>query len=78
MRIGTLKYLEIKIEEWQSRANWGQVGSNGAKKGQKVAYGAKRGQMGSYGADFLHDEIKKSCLATHALRQKFAKLWGFC
>ena len=30
-RIGTLKYLEIKVEEWPSRAKWGQLGPNGAK-----------------------------------------------
>ena len=24
-------YLEIKIEEWPSRAKWGQAGSNGSK-----------------------------------------------
>ena len=30
-RIGTLKYLEIKIEEWPNRAKWGQSGPNGAK-----------------------------------------------
>ena len=29
-RIGTLKYLEIKIEEGPSRAKWGQMGPNGA------------------------------------------------
>ena len=25
------QYLEIKIEEWPSRAKWGQSGPNGAK-----------------------------------------------
>ena len=30
-RIGTLKYLEVKIEEWPSRAKWGQLGPNDAK-----------------------------------------------
>ena len=161
-QIGTLKYLEIKIEEWPSRARGGQAGpnrvkwcqtvpnrvkhgqirsnvvkrwANGAKRGQtglngakrgqtgpnrakrcqtvpngakqgetgpkrgetgpkrakralrgqtwrKGPNGTKRGQMGSYGIDFLHArnfyEIKKSCFATQALRQKLAELWGFC
>ena len=59
-RIGTLKYLEVKIEEWPSRAKWGQAGSSRAKWGQKWPKGpnrAKRGQMGSYGADFLHARL---------------------
>ena len=30
-RIGNLKYLEVKIEEWTSMAKWGQAGPNGAK-----------------------------------------------
>ena len=33
-RIGTLKYFEMKIEKWPSRAKWvqaGQKGPNGAK-----------------------------------------------
>ena len=78
-RIRNLKYLEMKIEEWPSRVKRGQMGSNGSIKGQKGPYRpnmAKRGQMGSYGADFLH-EIKTSCLATQALTQKLAELWGF-
>ena len=33
-RIGTLKYNEIKIEEWPSWAKWDQSGPNGAKLGQ--------------------------------------------
>ena len=59
-RIGTLKYLEIKIEEWPSRANWDQSGPNRAKwcqmmpnrvtRGQTGSNGAKRGQKGPYGA----------------------------
>ena len=72
-RIGTLKYLDVKIEEWPSRAKWSQTGSNGATQGQmgpkrgkkglwsekwpKGPNGAKRGQMGSYGVDFLHARI---------------------
>ena len=110
-RIGTLKYLEVKIEEWPSRAKWGQAGPNrakwcqmvpnGAKRGQtgpqgvkrgqkgpKRAYGAERGQKGQTGLNeakwghmglifcmhaYFH-EIKKSCLATQALRVKLAEL----
>ena len=30
-RIRNLKYHEMKIEEWPSRAKWGQVGQNRAK-----------------------------------------------
>ena len=102
-RIGTLKYLEIKVEEWPSRAKWGQAGpnrakwyqtgSNRAKRGQtgpkmtkkcftgpngaKRANGTKGGQMGSYYMRLIFCmqacfyEIKKSCFATQALRQKF-------
>ena len=94
-------YLEIKIEEWPSRAKWGQtgqmvpnganqgemgsnrairghIGPSGAKSGQKGQTGpneAKWGQMGlifCMHADFY--EIKKSYLATQALRLKLAKL----
>ena len=45
-RIGTLKYLEIKIEEWPSRAKLGQSGPNGAKRGQMVPNDAKQSQTG--------------------------------
>ena len=86
--LSTLKYLEIKIEEWPSRDKWGQVGPNKAKKDltgpnvAKRAKRAKRGQMGSNGADFLcariFYETKNSCLATQALRLKLAELWQYC
>ena len=110
-RIGTLKYLEIKIEEWPSRAKWGQSvpsGPNGAKWCQTKSNGAKQGQtgpnevkMGLTGQNlakrangpneakwgqmglifcvhtYFH-EIKKSCLATQALRLKLAELWQYC
>ena len=49
-RIRTLKYLERKIEEWPSRAKWGQAGSNRTKWCQMVPNRVKRGQMGSNGA----------------------------
>ena len=49
-RIRTLKYLEMKIEEWPSRAKWGQAGSNRTKWCQMVPNRVKRGQMGSNGA----------------------------
>ena len=49
-RIGTLKYLEVKIEEWPSRAKWGQAGPNRSKWCQMVPNGAKQGQTGSNGA----------------------------
>ena len=42
-RIGTLKYLEIKIKEWPA-------GLSGAKRGQIEPNGAKWGQMGPNGA----------------------------
>ena len=45
-RIGTLKYLEIKIEEWPSGAKRGQTGANGAKWCQIGLNGAKRSQAG--------------------------------
>ena len=71
-----------------NRVKRGQTGSNGAKKGQKVPYGpivakrAKQGQMGHMGLIFcMHAyfyEIKKSCLATQALRQKLTELWQYC
>merc|ERR1712208_260699 len=43
-RIGTLKYLEIKIEEWLNRAKWGQSGPNGAKWCQMMPNRVKRGK----------------------------------
>ena len=45
-RIGTLKYLEIKIEEWPSRAKLGQAGPNRAKWCQMMPNRVKRGQTG--------------------------------
>ena len=48
--IGTLKYLEIKIEEWPSRAKWGQAGPDGAKWCQMIPNRVKRGKKGSNGA----------------------------
>ena len=48
-RIGTLKYLEIKIEEWPSRAKWGQSGPIRAKRGQMVPNDAKQSQTGPNG-----------------------------
>ena len=49
-QIGTLKYLEIKIEEWPSRAKWGQSGPNRAKWCQMMPNRVKRGKTGSNGA----------------------------
>ena len=48
-QIGTLKYLEIKIEEWPSRAKWGQSGPtrpSGAEWCQTESNWAKRDQTG--------------------------------
>ena len=63
-------------------ANQGQTGPNGAKyglTGPNVDKRAKWSQMGlSFCMHAYFYEVKKSCLATHALRQKLAKLWGFC
>ena len=68
-------------------AKRGQTGPNGVKRGQKGPYGTKRGQKGQTGPNeakwifCMHTysyEIKKSCLANQALRQKLAELWGFC
>ena len=70
----------------------GSNGVKRGKKGPKRAYGAKRGpkgQMGPNEAKWGHMglifcmhayfyEIKKSCLATQALRVKLAELWLFC
>ena len=49
-RIRNLKYLEIEIEEWLSRAKWGQAGPNRTKWCQMVPNRVKQGQMGSKGA----------------------------
>ena len=52
----TLKYLEIKIEEWPSRAKLGQAGPSGAKWCQTESNGTRRGQKGQTrpnGADFF-------------------------
>ena len=43
--LDTLKYHEIKIEKWPSRAN-------GAKQGQPRSSGAKQGKTEPNGADF--------------------------
>ena len=52
------------------------MGLNGAKQ-------AKRAQTGPNGAGFFclkeyFYAMEISCLATKALRQKLAELWGFC
>ena len=61
------------------------MGPSGVKQDQMVPNGAKQGQTGPNGVNGLifcmHTyfyEIKKLCLATQALRQKLAELWGFC
>ena len=58
-----------------NRALWGITwpkGPNGPNE-------AKWGQMGLiFCMHAYFYEIKKSCLATQALRQKLGKLWGFC
>ena len=70
----------------------GSNGVKRGQKGPKRAYGAKRGpkgQMGPNEAKWGHMglifcmhayfyEIKKSCLATQALRVKLAELWLYC
>ena len=38
-RIGTLKYLEMKIKKWPSRANWGQARPNGPNGAKQVKQG---------------------------------------
>ena len=69
----------------------GSNGVKRGQKGPKRAYGAKRGPKGQMGPNeakwghmglifCMHTyfyEIKKSCLATQALRQKLAELLGF-
>ena len=45
-QIRNLNYLEMKIEEWPSRAKWGQSRPNVAKWFQTGSNGAKRGQTG--------------------------------
>ena len=70
----------------------GSNGVKRGQKGPKRAYGAKSGQKGQTGPNeakwghmglifCMHAyfyEIKKSCLATQALRLKLAELWQFC
>ena len=63
----------------------GQKGPKSALRGQmwpKGPMGPNEAKWGHMGLIFcMHAyfyEIKKSCLATQALRQKLAKLWGFC
>ena len=58
---------------------------NEAKKAKEGLTGpnvAKRAKWGHMGLIFcIHayfNDIKKSCLATQALRQKLAEPWGFC
>ena len=68
-------------------AKKGQTGSNGAKKGQKGltepngakrANGAKRGHMGLiFCMHAYFYEIKKSCLATQALRKNWPSYGDF-
>ena len=48
-RIRNLKYLEMKIEEWPSRAKWGQAGQNRVKWGQ---IGPNRAIEGKTGPDW--------------------------
>ena len=73
-------------------AKQGQTGPNRVKRGQKGpkkiltgqnvakrANGAKRAHIGLiFCMHAYFYEIKKSHLATQALRQKLAELWGFC
>ena len=70
----------------------GSNGAKKGQKGPKRAYGAKRGPKGKMGPNeakwghmglifCMHAyfyEIKKSCLATQALRVKLAELWLYC
>ena len=70
----------------------GPHGVKRGQKGPKRAYGAKSGQKGQMGPNeakwghmglifCMHAyfyEIKKSCLATQALRLKLAELWQYC
>ena len=69
----------------QNRVKRGQTGPKrayGAKRGPKGQMGPNEAKWGHMGLIFcMHTyfyEIKKSCLATQALRQKLAELWGFC
>ena len=69
-----------------------QTGSNGLKRGRKGPYGAKLGQKGQTGQTkpngvkwgwffCMHAyfyEIKKSCLATQAVRLKLAEILQYC
>ena len=77
-RIGTLKYLEIKIEEWPSRAKWGQSGPNGAKWCQMMPNRVKRGQMGSNGAKLgqkgpYGENVAKRAKQRERERERFIK-----
>ena len=70
-----------KGQKGPTEPNGAQKGKWGQTRPKRVLRG-KRGQMGSNVAVFcMHAyfyEIKRSCLATQALRQKLAELWGFC
>ena len=60
LQIDTLKYLEIRIKKWPSRANLGQVRSSGAKQGLTGKILTKCGQMEPNrpnGLIFLHAGI---------------------
>ena len=69
-------------------AKWGQTGLKRTKSvllGQtwpKGPTGSNKVKWGHMGLIFcMHAyfyEIKKSCLATQALRPKLVELWGFC
>ena len=71
-RISTLKYLEMKIEEWPSRGKWGQVGPNGAKWCQMVPNRVKRGHTGSNGAKKGQKEPTERNVAKRA---KWGQTW---
>ena len=81
LQIDTLKYLEIRIEKWPSRANLDQVRSSGAKQGLTGKILTKCGQMEPNRPNGLifcmqayFYERKISYLASQALKQKWAKL----
>ena len=62
-------------QKWPKSAVWGQTWP----KGPTGPNEAKWGHMGLiFCMHTYFYEIKKSCLATQALRQKLAELWGFC
>ena len=69
-RIGTLKYPEVKIEEWPSRAKWGQLGSNRTKWCQMMPNRDKRGQMGSNRAKRGQKQLMGPNVAKRAKRAK--------